>query len=53
MEMEPVVPCLPYSPLDPGFAGSNPAGVEQFFSERKNPMYDFLRKGSNAVGAVP
>ena len=24
-----------------------------FFSEHKNPEYDFLRKGSKAVGPVP
>ena len=27
-----------------------PAGVDGFFSERKNPEYDFLRKESKAVG---
>ena len=27
----PVVPWLSYSPLDPKFAGSNPAGVDGFF----------------------
>ena len=48
----PVVPWLSYSPLDPRFAGSNLAGVDGFFSERKNPEYDFLRKGSKAVGPV-
>ena len=49
----PVVQWLSYSPLDPRFAGSIPAGVDGFFSERKNPEYDFLRKGSKAVGLVP
>ena len=39
-----MVPWLSYLPLDPRFAGSNPAGVGGFFSERKNPGYDFLRK---------
>ena len=48
----PVVQWLSYSPLDPKFAGSNPAGVDGFFSERKNPEYDFLRNGSKAVGPV-
>ena len=37
-----VVPKLPYLPLDPRFADSNPAGVDGFFSERKNPEYDFF-----------
>ena len=32
--------------------GSIPAGVDGFFSESKNPEYDFLRKGSKAVGPV-
>ena len=41
-----------YSPLDQRFAGSITAGVDGFFSERKNPEYDFLRKGSKAVGPV-
>ena len=41
---------LSYSPLEPRFAGSNPAGVDGFFSERENPEYDFLWKGSKAVG---
>ena len=35
------------------FAGSNSAGVDVFFfSERKNPEYEFIRKGSKAVGPV-
>ena len=46
-----VVQWLSYSPLDPRFAGSIPAGLDEF-SERKNPEYDFLRKGSKAVGPV-
>ena len=44
-----VVQWLSYSPLDPRFAGSIPARVDGFFSERKNPEYDFLRKGSKAL----
>ena len=40
---------LSYSPLDPRFAGSIPAGVDRFF-QSKSPEYDFLRKGSKAVG---
>ena len=48
----PEVQWLSYSPLDPRFAGSIPAGIDRFFSERKNPEYDFLRKGSKAVGPV-
>ena len=46
-----VVPWLSYSPLDPRFTGSNPAGSMDF-SERKYPEYDFLWKGSKAVGPV-
>ena len=46
----PVVQWL--SPLNPRFAVSIPAGVDGFFSERKNPDYDFLQKGSKAVGPV-
>ena len=48
----PVVHWLSYSPLYPRLAGSIPAGVDGFFSERKNPEYDFLRKGSKAGGPV-
>ena len=45
---------LSYSLLESRFAGSNPAEVDEFFfSERKNPKFDFLRKGSKAVGPVP
>ena len=41
----PVVPWLSYTPLDRGFVGSNPAGVDGFFfSELKNPEYDFRRE---------
>ena len=29
--LTPVVPWLSYSPLDPRFMGSNPAGVDGFF----------------------
>ena len=47
----PLVQWLSYS-LDPRFAGSDPAGIDGFFSERKNPEYDFLRKGSKAVDPV-
>ena len=31
----PVIPWFSYSPLDPRFAGSNPAGVEAFFQSVK------------------
>ena len=48
--------CKPFerrsSDESPMFAGSIPAGVDGFFSERKNPEYDFLRKGSKAAGPV-
>ena len=30
--------------------GSILAGIYGFFSERKNPEYDILRKGSKAMG---
>ena len=52
LKSAPVVQWLSYSPLDPRFAGSIPAGVGGFFSELKNPEYDFLLKGSKAVGLV-
>ena len=32
--------------------GFDPRWVRWMFSERKNPQYDFLRKGSKAVGPV-
>ena len=32
--------------------GFNPGRGRWIFSERKNPEYDFLRKGSKAVGPV-
>ena len=34
-ESTPVVPWLSYSPLDPRFAGSVPAGVDRFFQSVK------------------
>ena len=43
-------PVVLISPLDPRFAGSNPAVDDGSFSELKNPEYDFLWKGSKAVG---
>ena len=46
----PVVQWLSYSSLDLRFAGSIPVGVDVFFSERKNPEYDFLQKESKAMG---
>ena len=52
MKSTPVVQWLSYSPLDPRFTGSIPAGVNRFFSERKNPEYDFLQKESKAVGPM-
>ena len=48
----PVFPWLSYSPLDPRFAGSNPAGIVEFFQSVKILEYDFLRKGSQAVGPM-
>ena len=47
-----MVQWLSYSPPDPRFAGSIPAGVDGFFLERKHAECDFLRKGSKAVGSV-
>ena len=32
--------------------GFDPGRCRWIFSERKNPWYDFLRKGSKAVGPV-
>ena len=52
MMSTPVVQWLSYSPLNARFAGSNPAEVDGFFSERKSPEYDLLRKRSKAVGSV-
>jgi hypothetical protein len=40
-------------PLEPKFAGSNPAETFGFFQgEQKNPQHAFLRKGSKAVGPM-
>ena len=33
-------------------SGFKVRGFNGFFSERKNPEYDFLRKGSKAVGPM-
>ena len=33
-------------------SGSIPTGVDGFFQSVKIPQYDFLRKGSKAVGSV-
>jgi len=35
-----------YWPLEPEFAGSNPAEVFGFFGRPENPQYAFLRRGS-------
>ena len=32
--------------------GFDPSQGQWIFSERKNPEYDFLRKGSKAVGPI-
>ena len=40
----PVVPWLSYLLRGPRFMGSNPAGVDGFFSKPKNREYDFLWK---------
>jgi hypothetical protein len=37
---------LAYWPLEPEFAGSNPAEAVGFFRHPKNSQYAFLRKGS-------
>ena len=47
----PVVPWISYSPLDPRFVGSNPAGIDGFFQSVKI-LNVFHRKGSEAVGPV-
>ena len=40
-----------YWPLEPKFAGSNPAEAVGFLG-RKNPQHAFLRRGSKAVGPM-
>jgi hypothetical protein len=40
-----VVKWLAYWPLEPEFAGSNPAEAVGFFGHPKNPQYAFLRRG--------
>ena len=45
----PVVIILASGSEVPGF---DPGRGRWIFSERKNPEYDFLRKGSKAVGPV-
>ena len=39
-------------PLEPKFAGSNPAEAVGFLRGEKNPQHDFLRRGSKAVGPM-
>ena len=39
-------------PLEPKFAGSNPAEAVGFFKGEKNPQHAFLRRGSKAVGPM-
>jgi hypothetical protein len=36
-------------PLEPEFAGSNPAEAVGFFGHPKNPQYAFLRRGSKII----
>jgi hypothetical protein len=38
-----------YWPLEPEFAGSNPAGAVGFFGHPENPQYAFLRRGSKII----
>ena len=53
-ELTPVVPWLSYSPLDPRFAGSNPAGIDAFFQSVKiQSMTSFGREEKPIVGPVP
>ena len=51
-ESTPVVQGLSYTPLYPRFSSIDSGRGRWIFSERKNPEYDFLRKGSKAVGPV-
>ena len=44
-----VVWWLAYWPLEPEFAGSNPAEAVGFFGRPENPQYAFLRRGSKIV----
>ena len=39
-------------PLEPKFAGSNPAEAVGFLRGEKNPQHAFLRRGSRAVGPM-
>jgi hypothetical protein len=36
-------------PLEPEFAGSNPAEDFGFFGHPKNPQYAFIRRGSKII----
>jgi hypothetical protein len=36
-------------PLEPEFAGSNPAEAVGFFGHPENPHYAFLRRGSKII----
>ena len=38
-----------YWPLEPEFAGSNPAEAVGFFGRPENPQYAFLRRGSKKI----
>ena len=38
-----------YYPMEPEFAGSNPAEVVGFFGRPENPQYAFLRRGSKII----
>jgi hypothetical protein len=38
--------------LEPRYAGSNPAEDNVTFKGETNPKYDFLRRGSEAVGPM-
>ena len=58
---EPADSCTVVDPGDPmviifatgsEIRGFNPGRDRWIFSERKNPEYDFLRKGSKAIGPV-
>jgi hypothetical protein len=44
-----VAECLP---LDPRFAGSNPADDDGIFKGNENPWHDFFQMGSKSVGPV-
>ena len=52
MQVDPDGPVVIILPSGSEVRGFDPGRGLWIFSERKNPEYDFLRKGSEAVGLV-